>query len=118
MSTIRGEVLIVQKFGQAVSVVATTITAFLLLCELVSMWERWSTLKVVENRTTLYSTLSLLAVTIFGLWVAINGTMLWWLDWRASTDACSEYMIVITLVYVVMKQFTYLFLCKSHSYSS
>ena len=110
LPSMRTEILITQNFGRAISIIGAIVVGVLFLCEVLSMNERWATLRKKENRTTLYSALSLMAVTVMGFWVEINGAMLWWIDWTSIPNVCNDYIYTVTLVYVVMKQFTYLFL--------
>jgi len=106
----RPEVLAMRTYGRVASVFGCIVIGVLFFCGIFSFWDKRQTLLRRDHRTPLYSALSLAAVSVMGFWVELNGAMLWWLDWNGKAEACNNYMYLVTMVYVVMKQFTYLFL--------
>jgi hypothetical protein len=104
-------VIQVRDFGRGFSAFSCSFIFIILVLELINLYQKREQVFLKPHKATKVSILGLLAVTIAALFVSISGGLLWWYDWRGFETQCTYFsQWAITIGYVMMKQFLYLFL--------
>jgi hypothetical protein len=111
MATVTNQVQIAVTAARVVSITFILIIGTIAILEILNFFVFPNGRKASSCKITDRPRIWLFLTTVFGFWTTLIVTLMWWVDWTGNPEGCDRLTNPqLPLIYVIMKQFLYLFL--------